>query len=180
MTNHGNGTAGTRVPSRASILALALAGSVSMFCTLAVTTGPVFDGRHLVGMVLGVLLTATILVQTVNRITDRHLATMQQRYAKRERAANTGTWLGPDGQVALTIRWDPARRAYFAAGRLPAWRDPEPEERRLEPWEVQSLSLAIASDWTPVDNEGTRAIRARLMLPGWQDGEMFEVPPGTL
>jgi hypothetical protein len=166
MTNRVNGSAGARVPSRASILALILAGSSSMLGTFWIMTVGMFDGRHLVGFLFGALLTATLLVQAINRATTRHLAMIQAEYARHERAANTGTWLDEDGNVALTVRWDPAERAYFAAGRIPAWRDPEHEERRLKSWEVLSLNLNIRKGWTSVDDVGTRAIRARLMRPG--------------
>jgi hypothetical protein len=176
MTSYTDGTAGERVPSRASVLVLILVGSALMFGTFWLMTGPVFDGRHLVGVMLGVVATATTLVQAIDRATTRHLAMMEREFALRERAANTATWYGPDDAVALTIRWDPAERTYYAAGRLPSWSDPDWTERPLEHWETHSLGVGLRSDWTPADDEGTRAMYARLMLPGWRD--MIEVPPG--
>lgn len=83
-------------------------------------------------------------------------------------ASNTGVWRTNLDEVAFSVRWDGMAGHYWVDGSLNGmtvdW----------EPW-MDSVTLAeiIEREETagrrPEDSEATRAIRARLMVAGWND-----------
>jgi hypothetical protein len=121
---------------------------------------------HEVGMSLGVGLTIMLFGQTVDRIGRLRSARSRRvgQEAKRrasERAAhlderNTGRWRSPEGRVCV-VRWDPVGRVYFVDGE--PWTDREVLMRYLE--------MIEGWGWAADDGPSTRAIRARLDMPGW-------------
>lgn len=83
-----------------------------------------------------------------------------------EVASNTGVWRDDLGEVVLTVRWDGVDGHYWVKER------PIDQGAQGDPW-MDSVSLARhieaaeTNGLVPDDNEATRAIRARLMVPGW-------------
>ena len=61
----------TEVPSRASIAVLAVITVAAFVSTIWVVIAPVFDGRHMVGFLLGLLGSVTTGLQVVNRAVRR-------------------------------------------------------------------------------------------------------------
>lgn len=103
-----------------------------------IITGPVFDGRHLVGFLVGLMATVILFAQTMGRM-------MLRGDARRRKLAETGTWVHPEkGRVTVTFRewsgcWDKL---------------------------AEVLTRMEENGYVPADDEPTREIRARLMLPG--------------
>jgi hypothetical protein len=87
-------------------------------------------------------------------------------------ASDTGVWRDELDRVVLTVRWDGAEGHYWIKGTFD--REELTEE---EPW-VDSLTLGEmvqreerTNNLRPEDTEATRAIRGRLMIPGWSQFE---------
>ena len=87
-------------------------------------------------------------------------------------ASDTGVWRDELDRVVLTVRWDGAEGHYWIKGTFD--REELTEE---EPW-VDSVSLGEmvqreerTNNLRPEDTEATRAIRGRLMIPGWSQFE---------
>lgn len=130
------------------------------------------DLRMAVGAGLGVALSMMTAARTmdlhVTRETIRRRIERNARTAERaaaERARNTGTWRGDGEGQSLTVRYDPARGRYLVQGWL--------GERYLDrevPW-TALLTLRVMlqrfeedGSLEPLDDEGTRSIRAWLGL----------------
>lgn len=133
----------TSVPSRASIVVMSAFTALAGGGTAYVVTGPVFDGRHLVGSLVGLVATMVLFTQTVGRM-------MLREAARRRKLAETGTWTHPEkGRVTITF-WE--------------WSGS---------WDklAEILTRMEENGYVPADDEPTREIRARLMLPGWDNFE---------
>lgn len=61
----------TEVPSRLSILVMAVLTVAALLATLWTYTGPEYDGRHLVGSILGWSLSELLFSQTLGRLGRR-------------------------------------------------------------------------------------------------------------
>lgn len=174
MSNHSQRT--HRGPSVPSIVFSAVATVGEIITSLWVITGPVVDARHLVGAALGFLLGIVMTAQVVIRVTERQIATEQLKMKadrrRRERVMNTGTWLGDSPGQELTVRWDAVGHRYMVQG----WISDHWQHVRETEWVAgldalaQTLEeLEATGELGPVADEGTRSIRARLALPGWDD-----------
>lgn len=93
-------------------------------------------------------------------------AAAERRWNRERARRNTGTWTGPDGQIT-TVRFDPGTREFSVTANLTeGWEIADqtwPDRATLTAYLVE---LETAGH-VPTDDEGTRAVRARLMLPGW-------------
>lgn len=128
----------TPVPSRTFIAVMSVLTALAGGGTAWIITGPVFDGRHLVGFLVGLVTTVVLFAQTVSRM-------MLRRDARRRMLAETGTWTHPEkGRVTVTL-WE--------------WSGS---------WDklAEILTRMEEGGYVPADDEPTRSIRARLMLPG--------------
>jgi hypothetical protein len=171
MSNENNGT--TEVPSRISIAVMASVTAVAGGATFWIIGDDQFDGRHLVGFLLGLVATVVLGAQTIGRMIDRARARTaaeleRQREHQRVSAelhANIGTWENEADGAEAYIAWRPDRRVYALGGSLPEGFQPGSVGRE----DAHSAGLAMESaGWKGSDDEGTRSIRERLMLPGWQ------------
>ena len=189
MSQHSQRTqAGPGVTSIAVAAALTIA---SLFATGYVSmTWPEYDGPAVVAIALGLTLTGMLAYRVLGLALDRVVAQDRvRREAEREkhrqarqeaaRARDTGLWTGRGGQ-SLSVRWDPSEGRYHVQGWLSETWD-VPEEI---PWrDVATLAqilgeLEHSGEARPADGEGTRAVRARLGLPAWNEFEpVAEVEP---
>lgn len=80
---------------------------------------------------------------------------------ERDEAWHTGQWISPYARDVIEIRWDPVIRMHFVDG--VAW-------PHLEVLRMFVLRLETELGWVPKTDNATRAIRARLDLPGWETG----------
>lgn len=133
----------TPVPSRTSIAVMGVLTAMAGGGTAWVFTGPVFDGSHLVGLILGMVATTVLFTQTVGRM-------MLREDARRRKLAETGTWTHPEkGRVTITFwEWSGSRDKL-----------------------AEALTRMEEEGYVPADDEPTRSVRARLMLPGWDNFE---------
>lgn len=160
----------------ASIAVSAAATIAVIILSFYVITGPVTDQRHLIGAGLGFLLGVLMTGQVVVRVTERQIATEQvrarQERIRRERALNTGTWLGDQPGQELTVRWDAEMRRYLIRGWI-SRRTTVDSEREwsasLDDLATMLTEIEASGDLGPIDDAGTRSVRARLALPGWDD-----------
>lgn len=133
----------TEVPSVTSVLFMATLSLATVFGTFWILTAEVFDGRHLVGLILGLVATMALFTQTVGRM-------MLRGAARRRKLAETGTWTHPEkGRVTFTFwQWSGS-------------------------WDklAEVLTRMEEEGYVPADDEPTQEIRARLMLPGWDNFE---------
>src|SRR5690554_5230677 len=157
----------TEVPSVASILFTATLGVVTVFGTFWILTAEVFDGRHLVGFLAGLLASGTLIGQTIDRAGRRSMARWMEEIAR-----ETGTWSDPEGRTIL-VQYCPSARHYHVTGSLAVGWDLQGEV-----WPDQATLVHVITEferdgYVPANDEGTRSIRARLMVPGW---DRFEYP----
>ncbi len=174
MSNHRQRT--QRGPSLVSIVVTGAATLAVIILAFWVITGPVTDQRHLTGGLLGIVLGVLMTSQVVVRVTERQIITDDRKAAedraRRERVLNTGTWLGDQPGQELTVRWDGAAHRYLVHG----WTGAPPYLAREREWtdsldELAEMLTDIerAGELRPIEDEGTRMVRARLALPGWDD-----------
>jgi hypothetical protein len=174
VSNHRQRT--QRGPSLVSIVVTGAATLAVIILAFWVITGPVTDQRHLTGGLLGIVLGVLMTSQVVVRVTERQIVTDELRAAadraRRERVLNTGTWLGDQPSQELTVRWDGAAHRYLVQG----WTGAPPYLAREREWtdsldELAEMLTDIerAGELRPIEDEGTRMVRARLALPGWDD-----------
>lgn len=176
MINHLHSHRTTPIPSRRSIAGLGLATAVVVGATFHVVTGPVFDGRHLVGFLIGLVGSVALVLQVFNRAAQRGELVYQQRAratalekAEQERAANTGTWQDPaTQQPVLQVRFE--QGLFWAFGAFTSeWAGPRDDcgWYRLASASYAFIAIAEAerAGYLPSAQEGTRAIKARLNLP---------------
>lgn len=107
-------------------------------------------------------------------LTERAIARGRARFEAEQARRNTGTWTGPDGSVTA-VRFSPREYLFYVTGKLSEnW---EIADREWSDFDTlaQHLTDLEKVGHVPADDEGTRSIRARLMLPGW-DPDPDEVP----
>jgi hypothetical protein len=149
------------------------------------------DWWHVLGAGGWTLMAWTLTGQTVIRHTERQVARdrtrrelerleRQSEAAREARRINTGTWQGDAVGQVLTVRYDPETGQFHAEGWLGDQLQLYPE--RL--WSDRATLVAALSELEttgelePVDDEGTRAVRARLDLPGpWNEEEPVVTQP---
>jgi len=130
----------TPVPSWTSIVVMGAFTALAGGGTFWVLTAEIFDGRHLVGLILGLVATMVLSTQTMGRV-------MLREAAWRRKRTETGTWTHPEkGRVTVTL-WE--------------WSGS---------WDklAEVLTRMEESGYIPADDKPTREIRERLMLPGWE------------
>lgn len=167
MSSYDNRNTGT--PSAASIRGMWAITALVAVATASITaTGETFDIRHGTGFLLGVLATALIAMQAGNRMVQRD-AVLWKAEAEQAvwRGAEIGTWENQvDGSEAY-VSWTPERQCYGIGGSLLQGVEPGFVGRE----EAHSAAMAMErAGYRPADDDGTRAIRERLMLPGWYVG----------
>lgn len=162
----------TEAPSMASVLFLATLSLATMFGTLWILTAKVFDGRHLVGFLAGVLASGILVGQTINRAGRRGMARLMARWDAEEIARNTGTWTDPEGRTIL-IQYCPSMGHYHVTGSVAVGWDLQGEVWPNQATLVHVITEFERDGYVPANDEGTRSIRARLMVPGW---DRFEYP----
>lgn len=167
-------------PSWASIItgAVLVAGAVAV--STWITTSPALTWREATGAAGWSLLAMLLTGQVVGRVVERKIVEdrvkreaerldRQVSAAREVRRVNTGTWQGDAVGQVLTVRYDPEDGTFYAEGWLGDHFQLYPERA----WHdratlVQTLAeLETTGELEPVDDEGTRGIRARLDLPGW-------------
>lgn len=188
MSQHSQRT--QRGPSVASIVGTGVAALAAVGTSTLVVWMPGEPDRwHIVGAAGWTVLAWMLTGQAVVRHTERQVARdrvrreqdrreRQEDAAREVRRINTGTWQGDAIGQVLTVRYEPETGEFYAEGWLGDHFQVYPE--RL--WSdratlVQALSeLETTGELEPVDDEGTRAVRARLDLPGW-DAERTDPEP---
>lgn len=165
-------------PSVASIVIGAVSVAATFVAIVYVQTAPGISGREVVASVLGIGAMVGLTIGTVGLYADRQVARdrirrqvdRSQRAGERaiqERVTNTGTWRGDAVGQVLSVRYDRLGGGYHVQGWLGEnWRI-EAESRCTD---MRSLIAALVEleatgELEPVDDEGTRGIRARLDLP---------------
>ncbi len=170
-------------PSRWWIVLYGLAGVVALWVVLATIAAQTWTWVHLAAVLFGLFTVAVFAALSGHKILQRgeaRLAAVKREVRERERAhrehqermRNTGTWQGDAVGQVLTVRWEPASRTYLVQG----WLSDFWVQRDERPWaDLDTLASTLieleATELRPADDEGTRAVRARLDLPGWDGGE---------
>lgn len=177
----------TTRPSVASIVLRYVLAAITLGGAIFSTTADTFDGRHLVGLLTGLIGSAAFVIQAGNRVTrrldarraERRNQEYRRRDARRAEVARNlmdgyvGRWRNPEtGEVQLTVRYLPKTGQYLALGWIAAG------------WEAVNefpfVSAAVAfvalveaerDGLVPDEDEGTRLIRARLRMPGWDEAD---------
>lgn len=183
MTSHSQRT--YVVPPLAPIII----GWALVASTLALTgrllwVDPITD-EAAIGAVLGFTLALVLLGQVVGRMGDRTLARdrirreteRRERAAQREqeeRARHTGTWEGDAPGMVLTVRHDPATGLVYVRGWLGEHYQVSGETHHPDTVALAGAlrELEVTGELVPWEDEGTRAMRARLDLPGWDTGHV--------
>jgi hypothetical protein len=161
-------------PSWASIIA----GAVLVLAAVAVSTwissSDTLTWREVAGMAGWTLLAVLLTGQVVGRLVERKIQDDRvKRAEERQRAdreRNTATWEGDAGEK-LTIRYEPETGRYLAEGWISDhWQiHPETEWKDRATLVNTLAELELSGEMTPWDDEGTRAVRARLDLPDWDE-----------
>lgn len=175
MTSYDNRN--TETPTAGSVAGMWAITAIIGVATLSIfATGSDFDWGHVTGFVLGFLATGLAALQSADRMWRRDAALWaaeQQGDAVRAVQEHqgqvwpeVGTWRAPDGAEAY-IAWSDERRCYAVGGTLPVGTEPGFVHRE----EAHSAGLAMErAGYHPGDDDQTRSIRTRLMLPGWYAG----------
>jgi hypothetical protein len=164
-------------PSVASIVVTGVFALVAVVAsTLVVWMPSEPDWWHIAGAagwtVLAWMLTGQAVVRHVERRAAEDRAERAIVKIQRERALNTGTWEGEVPGEVLTIRYEPSTGAYWAEG----WISDHWQIRPETVWAdratlIQTLrELEHSGEMTAWDDEGTRAVRARLDIDPESDG----------
>jgi len=164
-------------PSPASILILAAASLAALVTMFWIIDAPQLDDRDIGGAVLALVLAFGLFSEMFGRLIERRAviirkrrqrdaARARQEYEIYQRAASTGTWEGPSGEL-MTLRYDPETGLFYAHGwfgdffqvpRERAWFD----RRTL----IETVTeLEASGELRPRQDEGTFNVRARLSLP---------------
>jgi hypothetical protein len=153
-----------RVPSLAGVIGWsAWTGLAALNIVLLYQEGD-DTAQGLVAYVLAVLIFGALASRTFEAQAARRKALRARREAvaadRAWRVKNTGVWVR--GSSELTVRWDDRTRLYWVrgAGEEIQW----PDLGKL----AQYLTDLEADGWVFSTDSGTRAIRARLDLSGWQ------------
>ncbi|AAT36820.1 Pas72 [Actinoplanes phage phiAsp2] len=180
MSQHSQRT--QRGPSVASIAGTGVAALAAVVAsTLVVWMPSEPDWWHIAGAagwtVLAWMLTGQAVVRHVERRAAEDRAERAITKIQRERALNTGTWEGEVPGEVLTIRYEPRDGSYWAEG----WISDHWQIRPETVWSdratlVHTLrELERSGEMTPWEDEGTRAVRARLDIDPEGDGYPQEV-----
>jgi hypothetical protein len=168
-----------------------MAGGVLVLVAATTSTwilsSPVLTWREVAGAIgcsaLAVLLTG----QVVGRYGERQVIKGRQEKAAeaeaerwRGRMRNTGTWHGGAIGQVLTVRYEPEGGQFYVEG----WLGDHFQVRPERVWSdratlVHTLAeMEVTGELEPQDDEGTRAVRARLDLPGpWNEEEPVVTQP---
>ena len=183
MSSHSQRT--HRGPSVPSIVVTSAAALVATIASFWVMTGPVIDERHLTGGALGLVLAVLLAAQAIVRVAEWQEAAERSRerrgQARRARVRNTGTWLGDSPGQSLTVRWDEMGRRYLIQGWISDHiRSDEEREWATSLDDLAGLLAEIerSGQLRPVADEGTRMVRSRLAVTGW-DGAPEPDPVAT-
>lgn len=119
----------------------------------------------------------------LGQFVDRFQARRAARQAvAEERKRHTGTWTAPEGEGRFSVRYDPDSGHYLVCGWF-SEAEHYGEESQVAEDTLRIILIAQERDgFTPADDEGTRVIRARLDLPGWDGDEhplVAEIREGT-
>lgn len=179
-------------PSIAITVALGVCALAAIGTGCWIIYGPP-DPRNLGGGALGMLLFVSWSAAVAGRLVERRTVLDRQRrerdaereeqeYLMAERAGSTGTWTGEQGQV-LTLRYETGTGFWYAHGWLGDFFQ-LPEETRWT-WGLITLvdgmtEREVTGELTPVDDEGTREVRARLGLPPWPPVATVPMHPRTM
>lgn len=158
-----------------------ITGAFLVLAAVAVSTwissSDILTWREVAGAAGWSLLACLLTGQVVGRIVERKIAEDRaKRRVEREAerlALNTGTWEGDAGE-RLTIRYEPETGRYLAEGWISDhWQiHPETEWRDRATLVSTLAELELSGEMVPWADEGTRAVRARLDLSGWDVDEM--------
>jgi hypothetical protein len=171
-------------PSRWWIVLYSLAGVVALWVVLATIAAETWTWVHLAAVLFGLFTAAVFAALSGHKVLQRGEARLalirrQEREDRRaaaehaERVRQTGTWRGDLVGEVLAVRWDPATRTYWVQG----WLSDHWQQREERPWaDLETLAATLtelerSGELSPVDDEGTRAVRARLDLPGWDGAD---------
>jgi hypothetical protein len=176
-----HGTTGR--PSLASVLTMYALALAALGATVWTATGETFDGRHLVGFLLGLLCAGVLFVQAGARIGGRVNWAREQRRREREaqdeRVRHTGTWLNPETrEVMLRVRYEPQTGRYLALGWIAAgWEAVGEFPFASARYAFVALVEAERDGMIPANDDATRMVRARLCLPGWDVADLDAYVP---
>lgn len=170
----------------ASIVGTGVAALAAVAVSTLVVYGPGEpDWWHILGAAGWTVMAWTLTAQCVIRHTERQAAQERQRRAEeaeheaRQLARlNTGTWQGDAVGQVLTVRYDPATGRWYVQGWMGDHAVFHPERRWADRAALYAAlsELETTGELEPQDDEGTRAVRARLGLPGW-DAERHDPEP---
>lgn len=152
-----------------------------------IISSPALTWREVAGSVgcsmLAILLTGQVVARFGERqVVKGRLERAQEAEAERwrGRVRNTGTWHGDALGQVLTVRYDPEDGTFHVEG----WLGDHFQVRPERVWSdratlIQTLAeLELTGELEPQDDEGTRAVRARLDLPGpWNEEEPVVTRP---
>jgi hypothetical protein len=178
-------------PSRLSIIVGWGLVGLDIGLVARILTRDDLDEGHLIGAGLGIVLGALLVAQTMGRVGDRMLAQDRIRRARErqeredqrqreEQARHVGTWTGQGPGQVLKVRHDPATGLFYVTGwlgdfsSLGAGELPHPDPFALGD---AITELEKTGELAPASDEGTRAVRARLDLPGWDTGHVEVAAP---
>lgn len=164
MTNrHDNDTA--ELPRRRDIAVAAVASAVALAVEIWLWLA---DGLETAVGALGwaVIAGYVVMVHLVEPVTRRR-EILRERAEERARNLGTWVWVADTGQTKVFTAWFERERGWLSMFRY--------DERRWSPEEywsdAEQLACAIIAHeeagFVPADDEGTRAVRARLDIPGW-------------
>jgi len=164
-------------PSRWWVVLYASAAGITLGIVLRIIGTDTWTWVHLAAVVFGIFTAAVFAGLMIHKLSQREdarraaarQAERQRRDALRDndqRVAATGTWRGEHVGQVLTVRWDDGAGHYLIQG----WMGDHWQIPRELPWtHPESLAghlreLEITDELRPVDDAGTRAMRARLGL----------------
>jgi hypothetical protein len=134
-------------------------------------------GNDALGYCLGVFAFVVLTLDAVQAVVKREsairLARQRTAIAEREQVLNTGTWQHPDHPAMQTkIRYQRESGTYFLSGWVSDFWTVTGETERVDTEGLATLvrDLETEEGLVPADDEGTRAVKARLGLP-WADDD---------
>ncbi len=176
-------------PSRWWLWGHFTASVASLTMVLRLLDAPVWGEAHLIGVVFGVFTSTVflawagqVMVRRANPGEDKVYRQLDEatrtRKAYNDDPGNAGAWVGARPEQVLTVRWDPAAHTFFFLG----WLSDQWMQYREQPWHdpvgLADVLIRLESSGTmrPLDNPGTRAVRARLNLGEWVEPQPDDPP----
>lgn len=164
MTNqHSNDTA--ELPRRRDIAAGAVVSAVAFATEIWLWLA---EGLETAVGALGwaVIAGYTVIVRLIEPVSQRRQI-LRERAVERANSTGTWTWVSDTGETRIFTAWFERERGWLSRFRYTENRW-SPEEH----WDdAEQLACAIIAHeeagFTPGEDEGTRSIRARLDIPGW-------------